>query len=71
MASEREQQVVLQLAAARAAIDAALSLLTQENIIAPPGYRPPPAACKHERTLNSMGGWKQCRDCPAQWQEKG
>jgi len=71
MASEREQQVIVQLAAARAAIDAALSLLTAENIIAPPGYRARPSKCKHEHALRSMGGWMQCPDCFTQWQEKG
>jgi len=62
-------QVLLQLAAARSAIDAAIGLLAGPQLAMPAGVERPPGPCAHPRTQATMGGNRMCLDCGEQWHE--
>jgi len=69
MPAPETAQILLQLAAARRAIDAAIGILAGPRLAMPPGVERPPGPCAHERSQETMGGYRMCLDCGAQWHE--
>lgn len=67
--AEPRTDVLVQLAAARSAIDSAISLLAGPHIAMPAGVERPQGPCTHPNATAGFGGWKICPDCDAKWQD--
>lgn len=63
------QDVLVQLAAARASLEAAIRLLATPELEMPAGTQRPAAPCRHEKASPGYGGWMHCPECGERWQE--